>query len=431
MKRRTVTILIVCAVVLVAAGTLIMGRSASAKTKQEAVYKTAKIARGDIEETVSSTGNLRAVGTVNVLAQLTGTLEKVYVDFNDTVTKNQPLAEINTDKLKITLKEAAAAKDKAQAQAEYDAAEYEKSRSLQASKLISDSDFAAKRLAYLSSKAALEQAEASYDEARLNIDKYAIVLSPITGIVLDRAVEEGETVVGSGNTNTQLFTLAENLRQMEIEAAVDEMDISRIKLGQSVRFTVEAYPDKKFSGSVSQIRIVPISSNNVVSYTVIVRADNADGFLLPGMTATVDFLVNQKKDVILVPSAAFRFTPADDVVAAARRKAFESRIANLSEAERAKAIKEYDARVGGGGQQAGSLLGGARRFPGGGGPGGPGGPGGSGSTGSSATRKTLWILEADGTVTLRAVETGASDGTNTEIVNGDALSGLAAIVRGQ
>ena len=428
MKKRTFPLLIGAALLAAALALFFVRRGGSVQAA-EVGYKTATVTRGDIEETVSSNGNLKAVGTVNVLAQLTGTLEEVYVDFNDPVAKNQPLARINTDKLKITLKEAKAARDKAAAQAEYDAAEFEKSRQLQERALISDSDFAAKKLARLSSAAALEQAEAAWEEARLNIENYAVVLSPIAGIVLDRAVEPGETVVGSGNTNTQLFTLAENLREMEIEAAVDEMDISAVKLGQTARFTVEAYPDRAFTGTVRQIRLVPTSSDNVVSYTVIVRAANEDGALLPGMTATAEFLVSEREGVVLVPNAAFRFTPSDEGAAAARRAAFERRIANLGEAERAEELKRYDERANGA-RRAGSLLGGPRLM--GGGPGGPP-PGAGGACGARAqasdeTRKTLWLLEA-GNVVLRAVRTGASDGTNTEILGGDDLVGASVIVK--
>lgn len=427
-------------IVLIPLAGLLLGGAAffiRSRTEPEpaaAAYKTAKIERGNIEEIVSSNGSLKAVGTVDVLTQVTGTLESVYVDFNDRVSRNQQLARINTDKLRITLKEAEAALAKARAQSEYDAAEYEKSRALRERSLISDSDLAAKRLADRTAKANLLQAEAAYEEARLDIDSYAVILSPIDGIVLDRAVDPGQTVVGSGSTNTKLFTLAENLKTMEIEAAVDEMDIGRIKLGQEARFTVEAYPDKKLLGTVRQIRVVPTTSSNVVSYTVIVRADNGEGLLLPGMTATLEFLISQKKDVALVPSAALRFTPSAEVQAAARRRAFEERIADRPEAERETLLKQYDERTAAGtagGQNA--LLSGRPMMPPPGGGFGPGAGAGAGTQRGAAAenRKTLWLQNEDGSVSLRMVSVGSGDGTNTELLDGDALVGKSVIVRAQ
>jgi len=440
--RKSIFIAAPLALVLAGAGLYAL-RPKAAAAGADLKYKTAAVQRGAIQDTVSSTGTVQAVGTVAVLAQLTGTLEQVYVDFNDAVSKGQPLAKINTEKLQITLKEKQAALEKARAQLEYDSAEYAKSQKLFASALISESDLASGRLAYLSSKASLAQAEASYEDARLDLEKYAVVLSPISGIVLDKAVEAGETVVGSGSSNTELFTLAENLKVMEIKALVDELDISQVRLGQTARFTVEAYADKKFSGTVSQIRVVPTTSDNVVSYTVIVKAGNEDGLLLPGMTATLDFLVTEKQDVVLVPSAAFRFTPSEEVQAAARKRAFEERIKDLPEDQQAEAIKAYEERAKAGGTQAGGLLGGPRVAlggaggppPGAGGPGGPGAPGGgvagNGSGAAAATRKPLWILEEDGSVSLRNVAVGASDASNTELLGADDLVGKAAILRAE
>ncbi len=451
MKSRIAKLTIIpLGLVLIGGGVFLAAKKAPQASAAPS-FQTSPVAKGNIEETVSSNGNLKAVGTVEVLTQVTGTLEKVYVDFNDRVKRNQPLAEINTDKLKLTLKNAKAALDKAKAQYDYESSEYQKNRMLQDRSLISDSDLASSKLSYETSKANLAQAENAYEEARMDIEQYAVILSPIDGIVLDRAVDPGQTVVGSGSTNTQLFTLAENLDVMDIEAAVDELDISRVKLGQAARFTVEAYSDRKFEGAVRQIRVVPAKSSNVVSYTVIVRTENKDGALLPGMTATLEFLISQKKDVVLVPSAALRFTPSEEIQAAARRKQFEERIADRTAEERAALLKQYDERAKTGAAGQGGLLAGAGRNPmgGGGAPmpppggGGPGGPGGSGSGGRTAggaagaraagsaaeARKTLWFLESDGSVSLKMVTVGSSDGTNTEILNAEDLVGKQVITR--
>ncbi|MFA6504818.1 MAG: efflux RND transporter periplasmic adaptor subunit [Treponemataceae bacterium] len=448
MRSRTLKLALIPLAIVILGGAAFFFLPKSEKKQADSVYKTSPIARGNLEETVSSNGNLKAVGTVDVLTQVTGTLEKVFVDFNDHVKKNQPLAQINTDKLKITLKQTQAALDKARAQNEYDSVEYEKSRTLRERLLISDTELASKKLAFLTSKATLLQAEASYEEARLNIENYALILSPIDGIVLVRSVDPGQTVVGSGSTNTLLFTLAENMDTMDIKALVDELDISKIKVGQNVRFSVETYTDRKFSGTIRQLRVVPSSSDNVVSYIVMISAENKDGALLPGMTATVEFLISEKKDVVLVPNTALRFTPAAEVQAIAKRKAFEERLKGRSEAERQAALKQYDDRLKTGNTGANSLLSGAQRLPRamsgtpGGlppGPGGPppgaGGPGGNATgirlTTTSENRKSLWFLENDGSVSVRNVEVGVSDGTNTEIVAGEALIGKHVITRAQ
>lgn len=446
MHSRTVKLALIPVVLALLGSTAYFLRPKAETKEAGAAYKTSPIVKGNIEETVSSNGNLKAVGTVDVLTQVTGTLEKVFVDFNDKVKKNQPLAQINTDKLKITLKEAQAALDKARAQNEYDSAEYEKSKVLRERSLISDSELAAKKLSYLTSKATLLQAEAAHEEARLNIESYALILSPIDGIVLERSVDPGQTVVGSGSTNTQLFTLAENMETMDIKALVDELDISKIKVGQNVRFSVETYSEKKFAGTVRQIRVVPSSSDNVVSYIVMISADNKDALLLPGMTATVEFMISEKKNVVLAPNAALKFAPSAEIQAAARRKAFEERLKDRPEAEREAALKMYDERQKSGTAAGGAnaLLGGGQRIPGaggmpppGGGPGMPGAGTGGGSAGGSRqgagaeNRKSLWLLEEDGSVTLRMVTIGATDETNTEILDGEALIGKNVITRAQ
>ncbi len=417
-------------------------------------WKTSPIARGTIEQTVSSTGTLKAVGTVSVLAQVTGTLDTVAVDFNDSVKKGQLLARVNTDKLAIALKEANAALEKARAQHEFNELEYTQNKKLFEQKLISESELASYKLAWLSSRASLIQAEAAEETARLNIEEYATVLSPVDGIVLDRAVQAGQTVVGSGNTNTELFTLAESLEAMEIEVLVDELDISGIREGMAVRFTVEAWGERQYEGKVAQIRKLPTTSNNVVSYTVIVSTSNKDESLLPGMTATADFIVTSKEDVVIIPSAALRFSPPEELAAAARRELFIARLDEqaLDAAARKTAIAEYDAAQlaaaqakeanGTAAPSSSSLLGGGvpmprmMQPPGGTRQQGSGSGSGSrsataaGTAGSAAAgRRAIWTLEDDGTLALHMVKTGASDAVNTEIVDAEALLGKKVITR--
>lgn len=438
----------VLAAILAASGCSPAGSGASGSE-----WKTSPIARGTIEQTVSSTGTLKAVGTVSVLAQVTGTLDTVAVDFNDSVRKGQLLARVNTDKLAIALKEANAALEKARAQHEFNELEYTQNKKLFEQKLISESELASYKLAWLSSRASLIQAEAAEETARLNIEEYATVLSPVDGIVLDRAVQAGQTVVGSGNTNTELFTLAESLEAMEIEVLVDELDISSIQEGMAVRFTVEAWGERAYEGAVTQIRKLPTTSNNVVSYTVIVSTSNKDESLLPGMTATADFIVTSKEDVVIVPSTALRFSPPQDIVAAARRDLFVARLDDqgLDAAARKAAIAEYDTAQaaaeqakttnGAANSTGSSLLGGGMPMPGMMPP--PGGTqqlSGSSRTGTTsrsagtngaaaAGRRAIWTLEDDGSLALHMVKTGASDAVNTELLDAEDLLGKRVITR--
>jgi HlyD family secretion protein len=419
---------------LIGIGLLALGAAfvffTGAKGKTAAEYETAEVRRGNIEETVSSSGKLQAVGTVNVLTQLTGTVEKVLVDFNDTVVKGQPLVELNTEMLKISLREAEAALTRARAQYEHGKLIYDNNQKLFSHSLLSEFDLHSSKTDLEVLRAALIQAETQHEKARLNIDEYAIILSPIDGIVLDRKVEKGETVVANSGSVTQLFILAENLNVMEIKAEVDELDISSIRGGQDVRFTVEAYPDKNFSGKVSQIRKVPTESDNVVNYTVIVSTENSEGLLLPGMTANMEFLVLERRDVLLVPTAVFRFSPPEDVALAVRRKMLEERVKDQPAEEQKAALKQFDENAKSASSQSGSrpnaLLGGGMPF-GGGRPQQNAGPAQGG--GSGEARRSIWIQEADGALSLRMVRTGVVDGLNTEILDAPDMEGASVVVR--
>ncbi|MDR1626955.1 MAG: efflux RND transporter periplasmic adaptor subunit, partial [Spirochaetia bacterium] len=406
------------------------GRSGGAALE----YETARIGRGTIEDTVSSSGKLQAVGTVNVLTQLTGTVERVLVDFNDAVAKGQPLVELDTQMLRISLREAEASLAKARAQYEHSRLLYTNNQNLFERRLLSQFDLHASKTDMEVLGAALVQAETQYEKARLNIDEYAIILSPIDGIVLDRKVEKGETVVANSGSVTQLFILAENLNTMEIKGEVDELDISSIRLGMDVRFTVEAYPERNFTGQVSQIRKVPVETDNVVNYTVIVTTKNPEGILLPGMTANMEFLVMEKKDVLVVPAAAFRFSPPEDLALAARRKMLEQRLAESSPEERQAALRQFDENAKAASRQAEEQRAGGGffsmpRFPGGGGSRQNQQNAGAAPQGSSAARRPLWFLGADGSLGLRMVKSGVVDSLNVELLDAEDLEGLPVIIR--
>lgn len=439
------------------------------KETKKVSYETQVIHRGTIEETVSSTGTIQAKGSVEVLTQLTGTIEAVYADFNDRVRKGQLLAELDKSMLLLSLREQEAALRKAKAKVEEAQATNDKNLQLQKRNLISEADLLTSRTNLESLKADLESTQVAYEKARLNLEQYAKILSPINGIVLERNIDKGQTVVANSGSVTRLFTLAENLENLEIYASVDEIDIGKIREGQEVRFTVEAFPDRKFTGKVRQIRKMPTTSNNIVNYTVVIDSRNPDNLLLPGLTATVEFLVNRKENILMVPNAALKFTPPADVASAVRRRQFEERIAHLPQEEKDKLLKQYDEAVrkssspgvpGRPSTQAG-VLGGMPFVPGAGRP--PvrssqsgaagGGSRTSGSTSSGTLSgsngagaevtaasgsapqegqfegKPIWILQEDGNVGLRYVRTGITEGKFTEVMDGESLEGLQVIVR--
>lgn len=279
------------------------------KGNGETTFTTAKLSKGTLENTVSSTGTLSAIGTVEVGTQVSGTLKQVLVDFNDHVKKDQLLAVLDKRVLKSAVQEAKASLMKARAQEELAQADFKRSKRLYDDKMISDQEFIQAKTSLATAKASVISAETSLNRAETNLN-YAEIRSPIDGTIIQRNVEPGQTVAASFSTPT-LFLVAADLSKMEIQALVDESDIGQIRLDQSVRFTVEAYPDKSFSGMVKQIRLQPSTVNNVVNYTVIVNADNPDHLLLPGMTATVDFIAEHLENVLLIPNAALRFKPTE------------------------------------------------------------------------------------------------------------------------
>ena len=288
-------------------------------------YTFDKITRGDLLNTVSSTGTINAVSTVEVGTQVSGIIDQLYVDFNDQVQKGQLLAVLDTVLLKTTLMDAQANVEKAKAQLEQAKADYDRNLPLFQKKLISEAEFLPIQIQLKTQKANLTSAQASLERAQRNL-KYAFIHSPINGTVIQRNVEEGQTVAASLQAPV-LFVIAEDLSKMEIHAQVDESDIGMIKDGQKVTFSVQAYPDKIFNGVVRQIRLQPTTVQNVVNYTVVIDAANNDNLLLPGMTATIDFIVEERKDALLVPNTALRFQPSDEVMKnfySQEQKRFES-----------------------------------------------------------------------------------------------------------
>jgi len=308
MKKRI--IYIGSAIVVLAIGFLVY-RSLG-KTQQKVTIETARIEKGTISNTITATGTLEAIKTVEVGTQVSGVIEKIFVDFNSLVKKGQLLAQLDETPLLAQLEQTKASVDQAEAQVKYQKATYDRYKALAAKKLIAQSDFDLAEFNYNNALGSLSNAKSMYDKNKINLS-YARIYSPIDGIILDRAVDEGQTVAASFNTPT-LFTIANDLTQMRVEAKVDEADIGQVRNGQRVEFTVDAFPMKKFDGEVTEIRLQPVSSANVITYTVVINAPNPEKILMPGMTANATFFVTEKKDIVMVPAKAVRFTPEPDAL---------------------------------------------------------------------------------------------------------------------
>ncbi|GBC84197.1 Macrolide export protein MacA [bacterium HR11] len=270
-------------------------------------FRTVPVERGPLRVTVTATGTLSAITTVQVGTQVSGTIARIYVDFNDRVRKGQVLAELDKRPLIAALNDAEAAYERALAEVRQTERNLERAKRLLAQNLIAQADYDAALSNYETAVANLKSAEANLSRARTNLF-YATITSPIDGVVVSRNVDVGQTVAASFNTPT-LFVIANDLRKMQVLANVDEADVGRVRVGQSVTFTVDSYPDRVFHGRVEQIRLQPTVNQNVVTYTVVIDAPNPEGLLLPGMTANVTILVAEKPDVVKVPMMALRFMP--------------------------------------------------------------------------------------------------------------------------
>lgn len=287
----------------------------------EVSYKTARIERGTIISNVAATGNLSAVTTVQVGTQVSGTIQKLYVDYNSRVKKGQAIAEIDPSLFNASVEQsqgnylsAEANLQKAKVTVADAERTYNRNKKLLADGIISQSDFDVAETAWQSARAALKAAEGSVAQTRGSLMqsktnlRYSIIRSPVDGVVISRSVDVGQTVAASFQTPT-LFTIAQDLTKMQIEVSVDEADISRIQLDQQASFTVDAYPEQSFRGKVVQIRSAPIITQNVVTYAVVVNVDNSDMKLKPGMTANVSIEVARRENALKLPPAALRFRP--------------------------------------------------------------------------------------------------------------------------
>jgi len=305
MKKRIILISLAILVVLLVVLVIIRKKKV---TQPALTYQTEIVKRGDIQNTVTATGTLSAIITVNVGTQVSGVIKRLHADFNSRVKKAQLLAEMDKTPLLATLSETEAALENAKAQLLFQEANYNRIKPLYDKNLVAQTDYDQALYNYNMARANLKSAESQYERARINLS-YATIYSPIDGVVLNRAVSEGQTVAAGFNTPT-LFTIANDLTQMQVEANVDEADIGQVKEGDRVTFTVDAFPDLQFSGRVTEVRLQPVTTNNVVTYTVVIKAPNPDLKLMPGMTASITIVTMEAHNTLLVPSKALQFTPS-------------------------------------------------------------------------------------------------------------------------
>lgn len=313
-----VVILVVVLSLMVVAGWFLLRKTPAATT---ATYSLSAVKRGNIVSTVSATGTLSPTVTVQVGSQVSGTIQQIYVDFNSTVKKGELIAQIDPALFKASLaeaqanvKSAEAAADKAGVGVEEAKSQYERLQKQQRQNIVSDSDVDAARFAYeqavverKSKLAAVDEAKAARDRQKVNL-AYTSIYAPIDGVVISRNVDVGQTVAASLQAPT-LFTIAQDLTRMQIETDVDEAYIGLIQSGQAVEFTVFAYQKRKFHGQVSQVRLNPKVDAGVVKYNCIIKVDNSDLALKPGMTATVSIEVAHAENVLKVPNTALRYVP--------------------------------------------------------------------------------------------------------------------------
>ncbi|WP_278624717.1 efflux RND transporter periplasmic adaptor subunit [Parabacteroides gordonii] len=308
----------IAAVVLVAGGVwFFTGKSAKGGIRLE----TAKVGRSSISNTVTATGTVEPVTEVEVGTQVSGIIDKLYADYNDVVKAGQLIAEMDKVNLKAELASAQAQLASSKSEYEYQQKNYARSKVLFDKKLISDSDYETATYNYEKSKAAYEQSQASMVKVNRNLE-YATITSPIDGVVINRAVEEGQTVAAGFETPT-LFTIAADLTKMQVIADVDEADIGNVEDGQRVSFTVDAYPNDVFEGTVKQIRLGDSSSSSsssstststVVTYEVVITADNPDLKLKPRLTANVTIYTLERDNVLTVPTKSLRFVPEEELL---------------------------------------------------------------------------------------------------------------------
>lgn len=306
-KKKTLVMVAVAAIATLAVWLLSGG-----KKEEKITFDTAAVAPANIMNSITATGTIEPVTSVTVGTQVSGIVSKLFVDYNSVVKKGQVIAELDKTNLMSQLNTAKTQLATAQSQLNYQTANYNRYKTLFEKGLVAADDFDNAKLSYTQAKEQVVSAKEEVQRAQTNLG-YATITSPIDGVVLSKSVEEGQTVAASFST-PELFTIAQDLTNMQVVADVDEADIGDVKEGERVTFTVDAYPDDTFEGKVKQVRQEATTTNNVVTYEVVISAPNADLKLKPGLTANVTIYTAERKGVLSVPSKALRFTPQKETV---------------------------------------------------------------------------------------------------------------------
>ena len=308
MNKKKLWLIVAVAAIAILAVWLLSG----GKKEEKVTFETAAVAPANIMNSITATGTIEPVTSVTVGTQVSGIVSKLYVDYNSVVKKGQVIAELDKTNLMSQLNTAKTQLATAQSQLNYQTANYNRYKTLFEKGLVAADDFDNAKLSYVQAKEQVASAKEEVQRAQTNLG-YATITSPIDGIVLSKSVEEGQTVAASFST-PELFTIAQDLTNMQVVADIDEADIGEVKEGERVSFTVDAYPDNTFEGEVKQVRQEATTNNNVVTYEVVIAAPNADLKLKPGLTANVTIYTAERKGVLAVPSKALRFTPQKETV---------------------------------------------------------------------------------------------------------------------
>ena len=435
MKKKVIWIIVALVIVTGA----ILGLTVFRNGKNgEVKYKTETIGLGDVEALVVTSGTLNPIEIVDVGAQVSGKIEKLYVDFNSPVTKGQIVAELDQKPLKMKIdqneanfKSRMAALERSKVSLSQALKGFERAKSLFAKELISIEEMDTAEAGYLGAKSDVISAEASLSQAKSTLDlskvdlTYSVIRAPVDGVVIVRKVNVGQTLQSS-YAAPLLFQVATDMTKMKVECSVDESDIGKVKEGQKVRFTVEAYPNESFNGVVQQVRFSPETVQNVVTYTTIVNVENPEKKLLPGMTATVSIIVGEAKGVLRVSNAALRFTP----------NLSPEELAKMAQEMRDRMMAQRQAQGGQPGAGApGAATPGAATAGTGGRPEGQAGQmmgqrqggmqgGAEGQAGRARPQAPrVWIMDKDGKLKMSFLRTGVSDTSYSEILRSELKEG--------
>ncbi|HEX3071135.1 MAG TPA: efflux RND transporter periplasmic adaptor subunit [Thermoanaerobaculia bacterium] len=408
LNKKLIIIAIVVAVLVVAAFFFYRARVASGAP----AFRFVTIEKGNMQSKVSATGTLGAVTTVSVGTQVSGQVASLLVDYNDVVKKGQLLATIDPTLARSAVIDAQANVDKAQAELLQMQRDYNRNRDLSKQGLIAKSAFEQSQSSMLVAQAEVRSAQVAMDRAKQNL-AYTSIYAPIDGVVVERNVQQGQTVAASLSA-PQLFLIANDLAHMQILAQVGEGDIAQIKAGQTVKFTVQALPNQTFNGTVEQVRLQSTTADNVVDYTVVINVDNAQNKLLPGMTARVDFLTQSATNVLKVSNAALRFQPTDEQLV---------QMGVQKPAPRVRTATGTNGTTGTNGatgtNAATSTVSAADRAA--------RRAARAANGGSRPAIATLYYLDKDGKVATTMVRTGITDGTSTQIMGKDIQAGMKVI----